>query len=58
MNLLTPKEAGEYLKVSTQTLAGWRSKGTGPRFLRTGRHVKYSQEDLDKYLRTATVKTQ
>jgi len=57
-NLFTPREAAEYLKVSTQTLAGWRSKRTGPRFIKTGRHVKYAKEDLDKYLRTATVKTQ
>jgi excisionase family DNA binding protein len=57
MELLTPKEAGQYLKISVVTLAGWRSKGRGPKFMKTGRHVKYAKEDLDKYLKAGTVKT-
>ncbi|MGD0886159.1 MAG: helix-turn-helix domain-containing protein [Thermodesulfovibrionales bacterium] len=57
MNLLTPKEAGAYLKVSTNTLATWRHKKQGPRFMRTGRVIKYTREDLDAYLRNNTVET-
>jgi len=58
MDLLTAEEAAGYLKLSVNTLAAWRHRKEGPRFIKTGRHVKYAKEDLDKYLRTATVKTQ
>ncbi len=51
MDILTPKEAGAYLKVSVNTLAAWRSKKIGPRYMKTGRMVKYSREDLDIYLK-------
>ncbi len=57
MTLLTPKEAGEYLKISVNTLASWRCKLRGPKFIKTGRVVKYSKEDLDAFLRRQTVTT-
>lgn len=57
MHLLTPKEAGEYLKVSINTLATWRHLKKGPAFVMTGRTVKYSMEALDGYLKKNTVKT-
>lgn len=57
MELMTPKEAGKYLKTSIVTLAVWRHKEKGPKFIRTGRHIKYAKEDLDAYLRDNTVKT-
>ena len=57
MDLLTPKEAGQYLKISTNTLATWRHQKRGPGFIRTGRFIKYAKEDLDDYLRKNTVKT-
>jgi excisionase family DNA binding protein len=55
MDLMTPKEAGEYLKISVNTLAAWRSKKRGPQFIKTGRTVKYSRADLDSYLKKNTV---
>lgn len=57
MDLLTPKEASSYLKVSTITLATWRHQKRGPEFIRTGRFIKYAKEKLDAYLRMNTVKT-
>ncbi|MGO4574106.1 helix-turn-helix domain-containing protein [Microvirga sp. 2TAF3] len=47
--LATPKEAAERLKVSVSFLAKARMKGTGPRFLRLGRAIRYAEEALDEY---------
>lgn len=55
MELLEPKEASEYLKVSIHTLAAWRSQGEGPRYIKTGRHIKYDKKDLDRYLKKQTI---
>ncbi len=57
MGLLSPKEAAAYLKVSTNTLATWRHLAQGPKFIRTGRSIKYAQKNLDDYVRKNTVKT-
>jgi hypothetical protein len=34
------------LRVPKQTLAVWASKGTGPRFAKFGRHVRYRLTDV------------
>lgn len=34
--LLTPRQAAERLGLSPKTLANWRSRGGGPRFVRMG----------------------
>jgi hypothetical protein len=44
----TPKEAAEYLRSSTSTLAKARMKKTGPDFVRIGRAIRYRQSDLDR----------
>lgn len=45
--LLNATEAAEYLQLSPKTLANWRSKNEGPRFLRVGRRrILYRAEDL------------
>lgn len=51
-NLLTPKEAAEYLKVSEKTLEGWRRADVGPKFYRLGSHrVRYFKSDIESWLR-------
>ncbi len=52
--LVDPIVASEYLKTTVQTMAGWRIKGTGPRFRKYGRRVRYSLEDLDAFLKEKT----
>jgi predicted DNA-binding transcriptional regulator AlpA len=32
--------------VPLATVYGWNSKGTGPRFMRLGKHVRYKLEDV------------
>ncbi|PVE21710.1 hypothetical protein DC522_24985 [Microvirga sp. KLBC 81] len=47
--LMTTKEAAQRLKVSASFLAKARMKGTGPRYLRLGRAIRYAEEALDEY---------
>jgi len=52
--LLTTKEAAEYLRRSAQGLRKLRWQGHGPRYLRPGRGLKsavlYRRADLDAWL--------
>ena len=38
---LTPQEAGGLLRISTRTLANWRSQGSGPCYRKLGGRVVY-----------------
>lgn len=49
--ILTPREASAFLKVSIHTLAKWRSCKKGPEYMRTGRLVKYDRRALETYLK-------
>jgi excisionase family DNA binding protein len=55
---LTDVEVAARLGVSRFTVRSWRLKGTGPRFLKMGRAVRYRPEDVDEYERRALVDTQ
>lgn len=48
--LWTNRELAEYVRVSVNTVDYWRFMGTGPRFVRVGRHVRYQQSDIDRWL--------
>ena len=49
-NLLTIKEASEYLHVHTDTMRRWDNDGTLKALKTDGGHRRYRKEDLDKYL--------
>jgi len=46
---LTDIEVAARLGVSRFTVRSWRLKGSGPRFLKMGRAVRYRQEDVQEY---------
>lgn len=46
---LDTENAALYLGLKPKTLAIWRSRGTGPRFIKRGR-IFYYREDLDTWL--------
>lgn len=46
---LTDVEVAVRLGVSRFTVRAWRLKGTGPRFLKMGRAVRYRPEDVQEY---------
>ena len=55
---LTDIEVAKRLGVSRFTVRSWRMKGTGPRFLKMGRAVRYRAQDVEEYERQALVDTQ
>jgi predicted DNA-binding transcriptional regulator AlpA len=51
--LLTEAEVQEILGVSRSTLAGWRSRGQGPAFLKAGpgkSFVRYPRAELERWI--------
>jgi excisionase family DNA binding protein len=52
---VTELEAATFLGLSVATLRQWRHRGTGPRFMRFGRAVRYLLSDLDEFVRQSTV---
>lgn len=52
--LLDEKQAAALLNVSIKSLQTWRSRGgTGPRFVKVGRLVRYRPEDLQAFVLAA-----
>lgn len=47
---LNTKEAADYLGLPEATLATWRHRKTGPRYLRMGSRIFYKQEDLEAFI--------
>lgn len=60
---LTPEELAERLggedgkPFPVETLKYWRRKGTGPRFLRIGNHVRYRLADVEAWEKSRLVST-
>ena len=49
--LLTPKEAAQFLRVSVSFLAKARMRGDGPKYRKLSRAVRYLRSDLSDWLR-------
>ncbi len=49
-DLMTTREAADYLRLKQQTLHNWRCLGSGPNFVKLGSRVLYRRSDLDQYL--------
>jgi predicted DNA-binding transcriptional regulator AlpA len=52
--LLHPKDAAKLLNVSLSWLAKSRLSGTGPRFVKIGRAVRYLESSLREYIKGRT----
>jgi len=52
---LTEAEAARRLGVSAAVLRVWRGRGTGPRFCRFGRSVRYLARDIEEFIRLSAV---
>lgn len=48
--LLTPGQAGAYLRTHPRTLANWRVRGEGPALVRIGRRPFYRLADLNEFI--------
>ena len=43
---LTPREVASLARISTGTLANWRSRRVGPPFAKLGGAVRYGRQDV------------
>jgi predicted DNA-binding transcriptional regulator AlpA len=50
MQLLTETEVSRILKCTKAALRRWRREGRGPRFIKLGRMVRYSESDVLGFL--------
>lgn len=48
--LMTPTELAGFLQMDTERLSQMRSQGTGPRFLKLGRDIRYRWNDVREWL--------
>jgi len=47
---LSPAQAAVYTGLPEKTLEEYRRKGTGPKFSRVGKHVRYNRRHIDHWL--------
>lgn len=54
MEMLTPGEAAELLRVSTRTLKRWRKRGYGPRSVKLGDgprgRIRYPRDEIERWI--------
>ncbi|MEO5334939.1 MAG: helix-turn-helix domain-containing protein [Magnetococcus sp. YQC-5] len=55
MNLMTTNEAAEFLRISPKTMVQWRSKKFGPKYVKNGSSVIYTQQALEEWITSRTV---
>lgn len=48
--LLTERETAELLRISVQLLRKWRASGTGLKHKKLGKCVRYSLDEVKRYL--------
>lgn len=48
--LLTLADLADYLQVPRKTLYVWRHKGSGPRGVKVGKHIRYRMADVEAWL--------
>ncbi len=53
--LLTEVQTAKVLNLSMRTLQAWRTRRTGPSFVRAGRAIRYRRSDLDAWVAANTV---
>jgi predicted DNA-binding transcriptional regulator AlpA len=47
---VSPKDLATMLKISVRTVWGWNAAGTAPRFIRVGKHVRYSRRSVEEWI--------
>jgi len=54
---LNETEAAEYMRLRPNTLAVWRCKHRGPRYIKLGSRVIYDPDDLDAFMDSRKIRT-
>jgi predicted DNA-binding transcriptional regulator AlpA len=55
MTLLSQREAATLLHLSERTLERFRVSGTGPKFIRLGRSIRYRLADIEAFIASRIV---
>ena len=55
MTLLSAREAASLLQLSERTLERFRVSGTGPKFVRLGRSIRYRLIDIEAFIASRIV---
>ena len=55
VGLLNESSVAKILNCEVKTLQAWRCRGGGPKFIRVGRLIRYSHEDLQAYIHSRRV---
>ncbi len=53
--LMDETEAAKRLAVSVRTMQAWRLNGRGPKFVRLGSAVRYSESEINDFITRSTV---
>ena len=48
--LVDEDNLADLLNVQVKSVQAWRSRGGGPKFIRVGRLVRYSQDDIEAWV--------
>lgn len=54
---ISRQQLAERLGISEKTAAEWACKGTGPRYARFGKHVRYRMSDVEAWEETRLVRS-
>ena len=52
INLQSEAESAEILRIKRHTLAVWRTRRFGPKFVKIGSKVYYRLEDLEEWIQS------
>jgi len=55
---ISDKEVSKRLEIARQTLCNWRSQQKGPRYVKSGRLVRYDVKDVLAFMEIRKVGTQ
>jgi len=55
MTLLSARQAAALLHLSERTLERFRVSGTGPKFVRLGRSIRYRLTDIEAFIASGIV---
>ena len=50
--MLTVNDLALEVGAPVQTIYVWNHKGTGPKYVKLGRHARYRRQDVDAWLRS------
>ena len=55
---ISDKEVSALLRIGRQTLANWRAQQRGPRYVKSGRLVRYAVNDILAFMEARKIGTQ